>query len=381
MISVLNNVSSLGAENALSTTNASLQNTLLQLSTGMKINSGADDAAGLSIANGLGANIAALTQSSQNASNGIGVLQTADGALSQVTTLLNRAVTLATEAANGGITTGSDSQAAALNNEFQSILTEINQIGNTTNFNGQNVFSSNVTPSQTSTQASLSAATVLTTGSVTTITDTQTGGTFKFTAAAGDTLADLSTAIGNAVTAGTLSAGTTLSFNGAGNAVIATTTAGDSLQVSSNDVKLGAFAPTSATSNSATVFTSDGTSGGTATLATTINTLSATSLSLNTNNLSSAANAATALTAITNAINSIAASRGTIGAAVNQLTADTNVENTEVTNLTSAQNNIQNADIGKTVAKMTQYNVLEQTGMAALSQSNQAQQAVLKLLQ
>jgi flagellin len=63
------------------------------------------------------------------------------------------------------------------------------------------------------------------------------------------------------------------------------------------------------------------------------------------------------------------------------LTADTSVENTEVSNLTSAQNNVQNADIGKTVANMTQYNVLEQTGMAALSQSNQAQQAVLKLIQ
>src|SRR6202789_1806128 len=104
MISVLNSVSSLGAENALSSTNASLQNTLLQLSTGLKINSGSDDAAGLSIANGLGANIAALTQSSQNASNGVGQLQTAEGALSQVTTLLNRAVTLATEASNGSLT-------------------------------------------------------------------------------------------------------------------------------------------------------------------------------------------------------------------------------------------------------------------------------------
>ena len=66
---------------------------------------------------------------------------------------------------------------------------------------------------------------------------------------------------------------------------------------------------------------------------------------------------------------------------MNQLTADTNVENTEVTNLTAAQNNVQNADIGATVSKMTQYNVLQQTGMAALSQSNQVQQAVLKLLQ
>ncbi len=72
MISVLNSVSQLGAENALASTQASLQKTLLQLSTGLKINSGSDDAAGLSIASGLGANISALTQSSQNASNGIG---------------------------------------------------------------------------------------------------------------------------------------------------------------------------------------------------------------------------------------------------------------------------------------------------------------------
>jgi flagellin len=126
MISVLNSVSQMGAENALASTQASLQNTLLQLSTGLKINSGSDDAAGLSIASGLGANISALTQSSQNASNGVGLLQTADGALSQVTSLLNRAVTLATEAANGGLTTA---QSTAADTEYQSILSEITQIG------------------------------------------------------------------------------------------------------------------------------------------------------------------------------------------------------------------------------------------------------------
>jgi flagellin len=272
MISVLNSVSQLSTENALSSTQASLQNSLLQLSTGLKINSGADDPAGLSIAAGLGANIAALTQSSQNASNGVGVLQTADGALSQVTSLLNQAVTIATEASNGQLTTA---QATAANTEFQSILSEITQIGSTTNFNGTSVFSA--TP--------------------------------------------------------------------------------------------------------ITVFTSDGTSGGTTTTSTTTGTLSSTTLALNSTALTTATGAASALTAITAAINTVSATRGAIGASVNQLTADSGVENTEITNLTSAQNNVQNADIGTTVAKMTQYNVLEQTGMAALSQSNQAQQAVLKLLQ
>jgi flagellin len=273
MLSVLNSVSQLGAENALSSTNAALQNTLLQLSTGLKINSGSDDAAGLSIAAGLGANIAALTQSSQNASNGVGQLQTADGALSQVTTLLNRAVTLATEASNGSLT---GAQSTAADTEYQSILSEISQIGTTTNFNGTAVFS----------------ATPLTT------------------------------------------------------------------------------------------FTSDGTGTGATTTSVTTGVLAAGAGGLLlTGNLLTAAAAKTSLTAITTAINTVAATRGSIGASVNQLTADVNVQDTEITNLTGAQNAVQNADIGKTVAKMTQYNVLEQTGMAALSQSNQAQQAVLKLLQ
>ena len=271
MLSILNSISSLTAENALSSTQSSLQKSLTELSTGLKINSGSDDAAGLSIANGLQANISALTQSSQNASDGVGLLQTADGALSQVTTLLDRAVTLATEASTGGLST---SQATALDTEYQSILTEIGSIGSTTNYNGTAIF------------------------------------------------------------------GTT-----------------------------------------ASVYTSDGTSAGSATISTAISALTTAGLSLTGTGLTSTATAQTALTDISAAISTIAANRGAIGAAVNRLNADTNVENTEVTNLTAAQNNVQNADIGATVTSMTQYSVLQQTGMEALSQSNQAQEAVLKLLQ
>ncbi|HEX7730097.1 MAG TPA: flagellin [Terracidiphilus sp.] len=270
-LSIINSISALKAENALSTTQANLQKVLTQLSTGLKINSGSDDAAGLAIANGLSANIAALTQSSQNATDGVGLLQTADGALSQVTSLLNRAVTLATEAANGGLST---SQSTALDTEYQSILTEIGNIGSTTNFNGTAIFGA-----------------------------------------------------------------------------------------------------------TASVFTSDGTSGGSNTVSTAIGALTTTALALNATDLTSTANATTALSAISAAIQTVAANRGAIGASVNQLTADASVQSTEVTNLTSAQNSVQNADIGATVAQMTQFNVLQQTGMAALSQSNQAQQSVLKLLQ
>jgi flagellin len=379
-LTILNNISSLTAENSLSNTQMSLQKTLTQLSTGMKINSGSDDSAGLSIANGMQANIAALTQSQQNANNGIGMLQTADGALSQVTNLLNRAVTLATEASSSNITTGTGSQAVALDNEFQSIMTEINQIGTNTNFNGQNVFTSNTPTGFTSTQGSLATTTALTSGSKTIISDASTGGTFVYTAGASSTVATLQTAIAAAVTDGTLSTGTALTLTG-GKAVIAESgTAG--INVTSNDAVLGAFsqsAPT--TGNTNTVFISDGTSTTNLTITTAISQLSATQLSLNSNVLTSTAGAQSALTAVNAAINTVSAQRGVIGASVNRLQAATNVMSSQVQNLQSATNSIQNADIGKTVAAMTQYNILQSTGMAALQQSNQAQQAVLKLVQ
>ncbi len=378
MISVLNNVSSLVAENALSSTQTSLQNTLQQLSTGLRINSGSDDPAGLSIANGLGANIAALTQSSQNASNGVGLLQTADGALSQVTSLLNQAVTIATEASNGGLTTA---QSAAANTEFQSILTEITQIGSTTNFNGEPVFSTTAqtvytsdgtSPGSTNTQTTtgtlsaaslglgggstdtdtstnataVTSATTLTTGSATTITSS--AGTYTFTATAGQTVGDLIAGING-------SGDGTASINADGKLTITGIATGGT--VSTDETALGATAlgtPVDFTSAAATTTGLD---------------------------LSTSSDAQAALTALTSAISSVAATRGSIGASVNQLTADEGVENTEVQNLTSAQNNVQNADIGTTVSNMTQYNVLEQTGMAALSQANSAQQNVLKLLQ
>jgi len=137
-LGVLNNLSAIYAENNLNNTSNSLQKVLQQLSSGSKINSGADDSAGLSLVNGLQANSTALAQSGTNAKEGVGLLQVADGALSQVTNLLDRAITLATEASNGTLNT---SQEAAANQEYTSIMSEINNIGSTTTYNQQQVFS------------------------------------------------------------------------------------------------------------------------------------------------------------------------------------------------------------------------------------------------
>ncbi len=137
-LGVLTNIAAIYAQNNLNQTQGNLQKTLQELSSGSRINSGADDAAGLAVADGLRANQAALSQSAQNAQSGVGLLQTADGALAQVTNLLTRATTLATEATNSTFNTA---QLTAANTEFQSIVTEINNIGSTTNFNGNAVFS------------------------------------------------------------------------------------------------------------------------------------------------------------------------------------------------------------------------------------------------
>ena len=136
-LGVLNNLSAIYAENNLNNTNNSLQTVLQQLSSGSRINSGADDAAGLSLVNGLAANSAALTQSGTNATEGVGLLQVADGALSQVTSLLNRAITLATEASNGTL---NSTQEGAANQEYQSILAEITNIGSTSTYNQEQIF-------------------------------------------------------------------------------------------------------------------------------------------------------------------------------------------------------------------------------------------------
>ena len=392
-LSILNNISSLTAENALSNTQASLQKTLTQLSTGLKINSGSDDAAGLSIAEGMTANMAALTQSQQNASNGIGMLQTADGALSQVTTLLNRAVTLATEAASSNIT---GSQSTALDTEFQSILSEVNQIGQTTNFNGLNVFAGNTgtdfgTTSGTAANP-LTTDSTLAVGSVTTITDNADNSTFSFTATTGNnSIADLNTALGKAtgdVAKAVFAVGA--ATQGTANEVDKinlelTTTAGDSLTVTTSDTTtLASIGVVGGNADQSDVFLSDGStiaSAANTQIKTNINALSSAALGLSTDNLQSATSATAALTAVNSAITQVSANRGVIGAAVNRLTAASGDMSSEVTNLQSATNSIQNADIGKTVANMTQYNVLQSTGMAALQQSNQAQQAVLKLVQ
>ena len=135
--SVLNNISSLNGQNKLNINNINLFRTLQRLSSGKRINSGADDAAGLQIADSLRGNVYALNQAMRNASDGIGFCQIADGACSTITDMLNRMVTLAEEAVSDII---SSEGRAALDTEFQQIQAELVRIALDTNYNGMNIF-------------------------------------------------------------------------------------------------------------------------------------------------------------------------------------------------------------------------------------------------
>jgi flagellin len=389
-LSILNNVTAMSAQNQLNQTNAKLENTLLQLSSGSKLNSGADDAAGLSIANGLEANITALTQSASNASNAQGRLQVADGALSQVTSLLNRAVTLATESASDTVSDGS--QRAALDNEFSSIKSEIDSIGSTTTFNGSAVFQGGSTNYGqvvlSSTGLGTASAINATKGE---LDITVTGGTtYKFNTGNTDkTVGALITDINNS------GDGLVASLNAKGALVVtdtenrATAAASELAVGAGTTLEAGAdsAAETGANttdSSSFNVYLSDGTSTGSSTISSSLGALSSDNMngiSLSTDNLLSASSSQTALTDINNAIAQVAALRGTLGASMNRLTAADNVINTQTTNLTSAEDNVSSADISQQVSNMSEDQVLTQTGISALSQANQMQQMLLKLFQ
>ena len=410
-LSILSNIPSLEAQNQLAITNANLQNTLFQLSSGSKINSGADDPAGLSIANGLQANISALTQSAQNVTDGVGMLQTADGALSQVTTLLNRAVTLATEASNAGLT--SDQQ-TALQNEFTKITNEINQIGTNTTYNSSAVFSGSalqVFLSDGSTVDKNSASGPTISVNMPTLSNTSLGfGTYA-------TATVVLTA--NPVANDTLQIGSdTYTFVTAGNATAANDVViGNNVQNTLENLQsavAGTPSDVGSTIGTGTVANPDATitwvNGGSAevqattpgvgngtttgnsvpivlTLATPANGTIATSGTGTLGggvagvDLNSSGDASNALTSIESAIATVAADRGAVGAGINQLNAALNVMNNTSQNLSASMSGIQDADVGKVVASMSKYQVLEQTGIAALAQANTQEQAVLKLLQ
>lgn len=136
MITVLTNVTSLIAQQNLNKNNASLTKSLSRLSSGLRVRSAADDAAGLAISEDFKAKIRSLGQAKRNANDGVSLAQTADGSLGEVGALLVRMRELAVQARNGTI---NSTQRGYLDDEFQELKSEIDRIVGTTEFNGVNL--------------------------------------------------------------------------------------------------------------------------------------------------------------------------------------------------------------------------------------------------
>src|SRR5580698_8331459 len=134
---VLNtNIDSLIAQNSLSSSGTQLSDALSQLSSGLRINSSADDAAGYAISQGMTSQINGLNQAAQNANDGVSLVQTATGALSEVTTDLQTMRDLAVESLNAS---NSSTDRADLNAQFQQLVADINSVSSNTQFNGVNL--------------------------------------------------------------------------------------------------------------------------------------------------------------------------------------------------------------------------------------------------
>jgi flagellin len=389
-LSILNNIPSLAAQNQLAITGTNLQKTLFRLSSGSRINTGADDAAGLAIADGLHANVTALTQSARNANDGTGMLQVADGALAQVTTLLNRAITLATESATGTV---SNSQRIALDSEFTAIKAEIDRIGSKTNYNGSVVFTASSTSVYLSDSSAGNSSQIgVTPGVLTSLgiglganaSDTlsaigqPTAGklvvvagqtyTWAATAGAANTVAigaDVSTSMANLAAA--INGGP-----GAGVAYGSGTVANTTVSALADATTVTVTAKIAGTGANGTAVSTDDTKLGWAT----------TSLAggAGAAGITTAAAADAALTAINSAISYVAGMRGQLGASINRLQSAVNVINNQTQNLSAAEDGIRAADIAQEVANMTKYSILNQTGISSLAQANQMQQSVLSLL-
>lgn len=238
------------AQYAMQQSQAALATALQQVSTGLRVNQLSDDpAASANMVSSLAAS-ANVDQYTKNASSLQGQMQTADSALSDVVTSLNTAITAGTSGASGTVTTANK---AALAIQVQGLLSSVIGAANTS-YQGSYVFGGTVSTTPPFVQAAttfdstagstatpLTLSTLLTPGSVTTISDAATGSSLVFRVSAPDTIQSLATAVNNAVTAGTLSAGTTATINAAGNLQIGPNSGTQGIVVSTDDAVLGSM--------------------------------------------------------------------------------------------------------------------------------------------
>ena len=385
MASTINtNVMSLNAQRNLTSSQMSLSTAMQRLSSGLRINSAKDDAAGLAISDRFTAQIRGLDQAARNANDGISLTQTAEGALAEVTNNLQRIRELAVQARNGS---NSSTDRAALDSEAQQLKAEVDRVAQQTQFNGVNLLDGSF-----SNQAFQVGANAGQTIAVSSIVDATSVNLGSYTSA---TVTGVAATALTAITAGhlTIDGGNgngAISVGGVGVAASATVRAGQ-IRDAINSVadQTGVYAVND-TATTVQLTSTSGTgitiahAGASSTLASTgltaATTATATNTGFSTLSLTTSAGADTALKQMDAALAAVSTARGGLGALQNRFQSVVNSLSTASENLSSARSRIMDADFAKETAAMTRGQILQQAGTAMLAQANSAPQSVLSLL-
>lgn len=389
------NVASLNAQRNLNNSQGALQTSLARLSSGLRINSARDDAAGLAVSQRLGAQIKSLNQAMRNANDGISMLQTAEGAMDEMQNILTRMKELGTQAANG--TVGS-TERGFINTELVELRDEMQDIASRTNFNGQNLLTGSLSTSVNAGSTETNVGTTIVAGTSVTALDVskaKAGTTFTFTNPSGAnvTLSDGTNSQTVTVVAGTAGSTQTLDFSNLGIKLtlssVSTETADNiaaGFAASGNDTIV-----TASGSGATNLQIGSGTAAGTDTVAISfadmrINNSTASQISTlataltNFNNTQSENNARTVMSAVDGALDYFSTQRATLGALQNRMQSSVASTAVAAENLSAARSRVRDADFAAETSALTRGQILQQAGQAMLAQANALPQGVLQLL-
>jgi flagellin len=368
------NIASLRAANANTAANSQLSTAMERLSTGKRINSGKDDAAGLAIASSMASQVRGMNQAVRNANDGISLAQTADGALGEVTNMLQRIRELAVQSASG---TYSASDRDNLQSEVTALTSQIKDVLTGTKFNGVALFNATSDTAKTvSIQVGANSGDRVDVSIKGIDTDTLSSD-FQVGLASGAS-ATLDAAKGAVTSAKSTydtdmaDYQTTQSNYAAKLSTGADASAEKGLMDAAGEKVFGKGTKTSSTATDANY------KGSAAVLKDKRDGYDAAATALNSQAVSNANNTMETVDDMLTTVNTV---RADMGAAQNRLQSVVNNLTTNVTNLTDAKSRIEDADFSTETTALAKAQILSQASTAMLAQANQSQQGVLKLLQ
>ena len=390
-LTINTNVASLNAQRNLGTSQSNLNRSMQRLSSGLRINSAKDDAAGLAISDRMTAQIRGLNQAARNANDGISLAQTAEGALQESTNILQRIRELAVQSAND---TNSDSDRSSLNDEVTQLKAELDRIAQTTAFNGKEVIDG--TMSNATFQVGADAGVNQTISFSIDSARAADLGTTAITAnaavaATSDTTASLSAAAATGGFAGD-DITVTVVADAAITSASAVSTSGTAITLT---VQSFTAASTDTMSELAGLIDADGTAGALVNMTgSSASSGAAASLSLSGGadaynsgtrtvdalSVGSREEASITISSIDAALSDVDTIRGGLGAIQNRFESTIANLNNVAENLSAARSRILDADIAMETSNMTKQNILQQAGVSILAQANQAPQLALSLL-